>query len=122
MIKIDIQFFGGRGGAGGKGGGGGSNKSAAARQAIEGKTYSERAIGLVQVMTGSGWSAKESTVSKAVDYGGDYMTEVRIDTSRKGYFKTTFTYSDGVSRKEVYDSVAAVTQAADSFFKRQRNR
>lgn len=129
MLKISIQYFGGRGGAGsggargGRAGGGGSSgpsKSDMARQAMEGATASERAYGLMYAMGGTGWSARDNIVSKAEDLGGDYMTEVRISTSRKGYFKTEFIYSDGASRKETYDSVAAVSQAATGFFRRQR--
>ena len=122
MIKFNLQLFGGRGSGGGKGGGGsgGTSKSDMARQAVEGDTARERAVGLVYAMGGSGWYAKENIVAKAEDLGGEYMTEVRIDTSRKGYFKTEFIYSDGVSTKETYDSVAAVTQAANSFFRRNR--
>lgn len=132
MLNIEIQFFGGRGGGGsggargGRGGGGGSSsgpsKSDMARQATEGDTARERAVGLAYAMGGSGWYAKENIVAKAEDLGGDYMTEVRINTSRKGYFKTEFIYPDGFSSKETYDSVAAVTQAADSFFRRQRKK
>lgn len=129
MLKISTQYFGGRGGAGsggargGRAGGGGSSgpsKSNMARQAMEGATASERAYGLMYAMGGTGWSARDNIVSKAEDLGGDYMTEVRISTSRKGYFKTEFIYSDGNSRKETYDSVAAVSQAATGFFRRQR--
>ena len=124
MIKFNLQLFGGRGSGGGKGGGGsgGVSKSDMTRQAVEGDTARERAVGLVYAMGGSGWYAKESIVAKAEDLGGEYMTEVRIDTSRKGYFKTEFIYPDGFSSKETYDSVAAVTQAADSFFRRQRKK
>ena len=99
---------------------GGPTKSDMARRAAEGDTARERAAGLVYAMGGSGWNAKENIVFKAEDLGGDYMTEVRIDTSRKGYFRTEFIYSDGFSSRETYDSVAAVTQAASSFFRRQR--
>ena len=134
MIKIGIQFFGGRGGggsggsrggrAGGGGGGssGGPSKADMTRQASEGATAKERAVGLAYAMGGSGWYAKENIVAKAEDLGGDYMTEVRINTSRKGYFRTEFIYPDGFSTKETYDSVAAVTQAANSFFNRQRKK
>ena len=132
MLSIGIQFFGGRGGGGsggargGRGGGGGSSsgpsKADMARQAAEGATARERAVGLAYAMGGSGWYAKENIVAKAEDLGGDYMTEVRINTSRKGYFKTEFIYSDGFSSKETYDSVAAVTQAANDFFRRQRKK
>lgn len=132
MLKISIQYFGGRGGGGsggsrgGRGGGGGSSsgpsKSDMARQATEGDTARERAVGLAYAMGGSGWYAKENIVAKAEDLGGDYMTEVHINTSRKGYFKTEFIYPDGFSSKETYDSVAAVTQAADSFFRRLRKK
>lgn len=130
MLSIGIQFFGGRG-SGGSGGargggrageGGGPSKSDMARQAVEGDTARERAVGLAYAMGGSGWYAKENIVAKAEDLGGDYMTEVRINTSRKGYFKTEFIYPDGFSSKETYDSVAAVTQAADSFFRKQRKK
>ena len=131
MLHITIQYFGGRGGkgsggsrGGGRAGGGsgssGPSKSDMARQAMEGATASERAYGLMYAMGGTGWSARDNIVSKAEDLGGDYMTEVRISTSRKGYFKTEFIYSDGTSRKETYDSVAAVSQAATGFFRRQR--
>lgn len=114
--------MGGNGSSGGRRSGGGSIKSNMARQAVEGDTARERAMGLVYTMGGSGWYAKENIVFKAEDLGGDYMTEVRINTSRKGYFKTEFIYSDGVSSKETYDSVSSVTQAAASFFRRQRNK
>ena len=111
-------------GGGGSGGarGGGPTKSDMARRAAEGDTARERAVGLVYAMGGAGWNAKENIVFKAEDLGGDYMTEVRIDTSRKGYFKTEFIYSDGFSSKETYDSVSAVTQAATRFFQRQRKK
>ena len=130
MLNIGIQFFGGRGGGGSggargggrAGGGGGPSKSDMARQAVEGDTARERAVGLAYAMGGSGWYAKENIVAKAEDLGGDYMTEVRINTSRKGYFRTEFIYPDGFSSKETYDSVAAVTQAANSFFRRQRKK
>lgn len=36
MIKVNIQFFGGRGGAGGKGGGGGSTKAGVTESFTEG--------------------------------------------------------------------------------------
>lgn len=112
-----------RGGGGSSGArNGGPTKSDMARRAAEGDTARERAVGLVYAMGGSGWNAKENVVSKAEDLGGDYMTEVRINTSRKGYFKTEFIYSDGFSSKETYDSVAAVTQAANRFFQRQRKK
>lgn len=120
MLKLNLQLFGGRGSGGGKGGSGGPSKSDMARQAVEGDTARERAMGLLYAMGGSGWYAKENIVAKAEDLGGEYMTEVRIDTSRKGYFKTEFIYSDGFSAKETYDSVAAVTQAAAGFFRRNR--
>lgn len=129
MLSIGIQFFGGRGGGGssgarggGRAGGGGPSKSDMARQAVEGNTASERALGLAYAMGGSGWYAKENIVSKAEDSDGEYMTEVRINTSRKGYFKTEFIHPDGYRSKETYDSVAAVTQAATSFFRRQRKK
>lgn len=120
MIKLNLQLFGGRGSSGGGGGSVGGASTQAREQAMNGENAEERAYGLKDALGGSGWYAKNGTVTKAEDLGGEYMTEVNISTSRKGYFKATFTYSDGESFKETYDSVSAVARAANSFFNRGR--
>ena len=113
---------GARGGGSGsaRGGGGSRSKGALVRLAQEGDTPSERAYALMNVMGGQGWFARGSTVYKAEDLGGDYMTEARISVAKKGYFTIQYTYSDGASYKEMFDSVASVSQAATKFFRRAR--
>lgn len=61
----------------------------------------------------------DSTGDYVRKYASNSMANASIVPMSKGYFEVTFSYDDGVSRKERFDSVKSAKEAADKFIEKE---
>lgn len=104
------------GGGGAAAAGGGEARRAELKDVVSGHSdQGERAAALQELLGKDWYTTSGNTVEREADTGGEYMSEVKVTPKKGGYLDTEFVYSDGGSRRETYDSVEALSQAADKF-------
>ena len=54
-----------------------------------------------------------------VRYAGNSMAQVHVRPMSKGHFEVTFSYDDGQSYKETYDSIKSVSESCDKFIRKE---